>query len=789
MPTRWPALLVWAAGPLRNAMRQRSEHHRIRGDLDRGIRWARAVVRLDEALYGPEHIETVPDMAGLGAFLEALEAFDKGEAILRRALSIAEAAQGPDGPYVGRVLVNLAGLMRARGEMDEALSHCERALGVFAHNYQSNHPDVVIAMNNLGTVLTQMGDPARARDHYRRAIRNAEALYGPDDPSIAPLYHSLASTLRVTGDMGGALEALHRRVEILEANADDFDEAVAGATRDFGAFLHDIGYLDGAREMVGSALSMYDSLYERDVEAAEVWYRHIVTEIQKLIGRISPRYDAQRRRWWRENPPMTSYRGAASCYANYGLVMRDLDDLEQAHWYIKTAIWMYGALAGFDEEEPIRAPEDAWEAEVIEIMAQNLFELGRIERRMGDLVEARAHMQQSLRATEYVLGPEHTSMANVLVQLGGIAEDLGYVDPDCYVESSAHFRRALAISEAAYGPESDDLIGRVWDLGRVLWIMGARDEALTLYERGLRLLAVSEQLDRSPIVSMAQYLHAILANQRDPDGRMATCQAMIEIAEALRGPHHPLVAVGTNELGCTLNEMEKWSQAHEPLAKAVRLMDEGGENHGTLYAAYLADWGLALHYVERCAEAREAYERAIALVAAADGPKHPAIVDYNMRLRNIAIEMDDLPAAIEYAERALRLQESSLPPSDLSVVRCTLALSDAQWQGGRRDDAKETLNGAMRLLSESAGPNHQYMAVYAEQLGEYCQQTGDLVAARDYYQSALDVTENDVGPDHPAVADRAVKLARVLAEIGNHDAAEKRFAQARKIAEANEEQA
>ena len=92
--------------------------------------------------------------------------FDANDAVaaraaFERALRIDEAVYGPDHTKVAIRVNNLGGVLRDLGDLAGARAALERALKINEAVYGPDHPTVAIRVNNLGSVLQDLGDLAR----------------------------------------------------------------------------------------------------------------------------------------------------------------------------------------------------------------------------------------------------------------------------------------------------------------------------------------------------------------------------------------------------------------------------------------------------------------------------------------------------------------------------------------------------------------------------------------------------------------------------------------------------
>ena len=143
-----------------------------------------------------------------GEFLEAKNN-------LEQALKIDEAVYGPDHPNVATIANNRGSVLQDLGELDEARKCFERALKIDEAVYGPDHLAVAIDVNNLGSVLKDLGELDEARKCFERALKIDEAVYGPDHPNVARDVNNLGLVLKDLGELDEARKYFERVLGIL----------------------------------------------------------------------------------------------------------------------------------------------------------------------------------------------------------------------------------------------------------------------------------------------------------------------------------------------------------------------------------------------------------------------------------------------------------------------------------------------------------------------------------------------------------------------------------------------
>jgi tetratricopeptide (TPR) repeat protein len=221
-------------------------------------------LRIDEAVYGPEHPEVAICVSNLGSALYYLGDYAGAKVALERALRISEAALGQEHPYVATDLSNLGNVLRDLGDYAGAKAALERALRIDEAALGQEHPNVAIRLSNLGNVLRDLGEYAAAKVALERAVIIFEAALGPEHPHVATSLSNLGNTLNALGDCIGAKAALERAVRINEATLGPEHPDVAIRLSNLGSALRALGDYAGAKAALERALRISEAALSPD---------------------------------------------------------------------------------------------------------------------------------------------------------------------------------------------------------------------------------------------------------------------------------------------------------------------------------------------------------------------------------------------------------------------------------------------------------------------------------------------------------------------------------------------
>jgi tetratricopeptide (TPR) repeat protein len=194
--------------------------------------------------------------------------------------------------------------------------------------------------------------------------------------------------------------------------------------------------------------------------------------------------------------------------------------------------------------------------------------------------------------------------------------------------------------------------------------------------------------------------------------------------------------------------------------------------------------GLYLQGRAEFAEAKVAYERALAIDEAAFGPDHPRVAIRVNNLGDVLQDLGDLVGARAAHERALAIWEKQLGPEHPNVASAVNNLGSVLKDLGDLAGAREAFQRALAIFEKVLGADHPNVATLVNNLGGVLQALGDLAGARVHYERALAIDEAAFGPHHPEVATDINNLGVVLQALGDLAGARAHYERALAIDEA-----
>ena len=170
-------------------------------------------------------------------------------------------------------------------------------------------------------------------------------------------------------------------------------------------------------------------------------------------------------------------------------------------------------------------------------------------------------------------------------------------------------------------------------------------------------------------------------------------------------------------------------------------------------------------------QAKDYFERALAIDEKVYGPEHPTVAIHANNIGAILQAQGDLEGAFEWAQRALAVDEKVYGPEHPNVAIHANNIGQILQAQGDLEGALEWTKRALAIGEQVYGPEHPDVAIRANNIGTILKDQGDLEGALEWTKRALAIDEKVYGPEHPDVAIRANNIGTILKDQGDLEGA------------------
>jgi eukaryotic-like serine/threonine-protein kinase len=225
------------------------------------------------------------------------------------------------------------------------------------------------------------------------------------------------------------------------------------------------------------------------------------------------------------------------------------------------------------------------------------------------------------------------------------------------------------------------------------------------------------------------------------------------------------IATALCDLGDAYARGGDFERALSTRTQALAVIEASGRTREPVHARAWAGRGRALDELARPAEARVAFERALALRTATQRPEHPEIAASLLDLGVAKIGAGEFGPGQRDLAHALEIYEHSLGPEhpELGVVHA--AIGNGASDARDYDLARVHHERAIAIFTAAFGPDDPKLGAELLNLGLVRYEQGDDLAALQVFVEGLRVLEAALGPDHPHVAAAAHSVGQTAARL------------------------
>jgi serine/threonine-protein kinase len=505
----------------------------------------------------------------------------------------------------------------------------------------------------LAVVMTiQAARLARQRDEIRRerdkaveVARLLEDVFSVSDPSEA------------RGEAVTARELLDQGAARIQVGLKDQPEVQAALATTIGKAYRGLGLNDRSLPLLERSLALRRRIYgEEHPEVAE--------SLEALATLAQIRGDLDR----------------AEALHRQALAMREKllgpDDPAVAESLNSLATDLF-ARAQYDASEPLFRRALAINRRHFgnddhEEVAENLGNLGFLEKQRGHYAKAEALDRESLAILRRIFGPAHPMIATQLNNLAVLQTERGDL-----AAAEASYREALAVAQRLYGEEHTEIALELNNLAALLALRGDNAAAETLLRRSLAM------------------------------------------RRKLLGPEHEQVAMALNNLARVLDDRGDQAAARRLYEESLRIQRKVfGEEHPRV-AANLANLAMLSAAQGDLATAESLARRAFDIRRKTLGEAHPDVGASKVLLGSLHLARGDSARAEPLLRQGLEILRAALPAGHWRIADAESQLGACLSERGRPGEAGPLLTAGYEGLARSRGPSYSKTRAACERLTDF----------------------------------------------------------------------
>lgn len=172
-----------------------SHYENLQGQFRAAFEKILESLRIQRALLGDKHVDTLRSMNLLALIFSGLQKYDEAEETNRQTLKLREEVLGEEHPATWESRSNLASTFVRQKKLGEAEKIIRRLLVIHARYLGQEHPETLRSMNNLAVNFFEQNKLDEAEEIQRQIFKLSEKREGQQHPMTLLYMHNLASTL------------------------------------------------------------------------------------------------------------------------------------------------------------------------------------------------------------------------------------------------------------------------------------------------------------------------------------------------------------------------------------------------------------------------------------------------------------------------------------------------------------------------------------------------------------------------------------------------------------------
>ena len=396
-----------------------------------------------------------------------------------------------------------------------------------------------------------------------------------------------------------------------------------------------------------------------------------------------------------------------------------------------------------------------------------------------------------------------------------LAEELGYLPlalehAAAYIELAGRalagylglFReRKLALFQNETSVSDEATVATTWDISfeqarkdssaaadllRLCAFLGPDDIPMEVIVQGMEHIpqplsaALQDPLELDKAIIALRNYSLVEVDEPEPDDRRLSIHRLVQAVtfdrlseEEKKGWAEAAVGVVNKAFPAEASDVRSWPVCARLGTHAVQAVKHAEKLQvGTKSAARLLNQlGMYSHGRAELDQAKDYYERALAIDEKVYGPEHPAVATNANNIGQILKDQGDLKGALQWVKRALAIDEKVYGFEHPKVAILANNIGMILQAQGDLAGALEWTKRALAIDEKVYGPEHPTVARNANNIGTILKAQGDLEGALEWTKRALAIGEKVHGPEHPKVAILANNIGTILKAQGDLEGA------------------
>jgi serine/threonine protein kinase/Tfp pilus assembly protein PilF len=413
-------------------------------------------------------------------------------------------------------------------------------------------------------------------------------------------------------------------------------------------------------------------------------------------------------------------------------------------------------------------------------VAEAMDQLGEVLTKEDSLAEADTLLRGALALRRKLFGESNDATAQSLDHLAELLEN-----KDAFADAEPLFRSALRIRRALHGDSALSVATSRVALGELLLARGAYSEAIGEFRQALaireRRLGESHPATADAMQQMAKVEERL--------GRYADAEQhyrrSLTIERKALGSYHRSITMNLNDLGQMLFKMGRLDEADSLLREALAINRKlFGENHDAV-SANLSNLAIVVRERGDFDEAERLLKEALAIDRTLYGPEH-VNVGFDLNEMAVVVRLEDRPdSAVAMLRHALTINRKLEGDDELGTLVISVNLGRALAEARHYAEAEKLLRGALAKMDTSNADAQMGIIPGRTGMGRVLLATHRAKEAVPAIEGAVEMSRKRLGADHWRTGEAQLVLAECLMTLGDYTKAAQPLREGSEVLEKN----
>ena len=597
--------------------------------------------------------------------------FEQSLASLQQCLHARGILHGVEHILFAHTVQKIGDVFLAMSDFTEAMNSYKWALDIMQLDVTLNCVDIGEILDSIGNIHYNIGEVTEALKIFQVALNSKKVELGDDHPELAATYHHIGNCLT---DQDRADDAISYFEEVIRLKKLDPDLGAEGDS-DVLAIKGVLNTLTGQKE---EGLRYY----ERSLEILTRKVPHRKEKIARLLHVIGCVYLT-----------MGEYKKAMKIFvaslkarrAGVGFVHVDvvstLFNIAFLHQSNKHPEKAFKCLEQALKILQVRLPDS-------EKVALTHAKIGLLAKAMGWSKKAEISFEEALRIRRSIFGDENEAVADVLVEMGDLMDDLGE-----YGEAMENYVTALNIRRKLLG-DHEAVAANLYSIGYTLHNQGESLRALKHLEESLAIRKARLGNNAMEVGDTLNMMGSIEAKRGKLDHALELLSKALRIRKA--NNNDVKISETLKNIGNVQREKRQYELAVECYENCLRLRrNKLGDDHDKVADALIAI-GNVQNDMNNIDKATRSYQEALAILSMAGREGDERVADVLQYMGGMEFRCGDLDRARLFLEEFVRIRRQG--KIDGEFVNALITIGKIHMIHGEEGAAKERWSKANEVF-------------------------------------------------------------------------------------------